>query len=107
MLVQYTVPGGGAPDAGAEDCITSVRRFWQSELGPPPSSSDSTSCLSRPALPRRLWRVVGWVDILLDVICGVESNEGGMSEDNNRCFSTLVFGAFSTGIFQHHCITPH
>jgi hypothetical protein len=37
------------------------------------ASSDSTSCLSRPALPRRQWRVVGWVDILLDVIGGVES----------------------------------
>jgi hypothetical protein len=32
---------------------------------------------------------------------------GGMSEDNDRCFSTLVLGAFSTGVFQHHCITPH
>jgi hypothetical protein len=38
-----------------------------------PLSSDSTSCLSRPSLPRRRWRVVGWVDILLDVIGGVES----------------------------------
>jgi hypothetical protein len=27
-----------------------------------------------------------------------------MSEDNDRCFSTLVLGAFSTGVFQHHCI---
>jgi hypothetical protein len=25
---------------------------------------------------------------------------GGMSEDNERCFSTLVLGAFSTGVFQ-------
>jgi len=32
---------------------------------------------------------------------------GGMFEDNDRCFSTLVLGAFSTGVFQHHCITPH
>jgi hypothetical protein len=32
---------------------------------------------------------------------------GGMSEDNDRCFSTLVLGAFSTGVFQHHCIAPH
>ena len=31
------------------------------------------SCLSSPALLRRRWRVVSWVDILLDVICGVES----------------------------------
>jgi hypothetical protein len=27
----------------------------------------------RPALQRRRWRVVSWVDILLDVIVGVES----------------------------------
>jgi hypothetical protein len=32
---------------------------------------------------------------------------GGMSEDNDRCFSTLVLGAFSTGVFRHHRITPH
>jgi hypothetical protein len=31
--------------------------------------------------------------------------EGGMSEDNDRCFSTLVLGAFSTGVFQHHSMT--
>jgi len=30
---------------------------------------------------------------------------GGMSEDNNRCFSSLVLGALSKGVFQHHCIT--
>ena len=38
---------------------------------------------------------------------GGKHTAGGMSEDNNRCFSTLVLGAFSTCIFQHHCITPH
>ena len=32
----------------------------------------STSGLSRPVLPRRLWRVVSWVDFLSDVISGVE-----------------------------------
>jgi hypothetical protein len=32
---------------------------------------------------------------------------GGMSEDHDRCFSTLVLGAFSTGVFQHQCSTPH
>jgi len=41
--------------------------------GPPSSTSSSTSCLFRPVLRRRPWRVVGWVDILLDVIGGVES----------------------------------
>jgi hypothetical protein len=40
--------------------------------GPPSSTSASTSCLSLPVLPRRLWRVVGFVGILLDVIGGVE-----------------------------------
>ena len=59
------------------------------------------------------------MDILLDVISGVESlflflqeqikdiiiiinAAGGMSEDHDRCFSMLVLGAFSTGVFQHH-----
>ncbi len=37
------------------------------------SMSASTSCLSRPVLPRRQWRVVGWVGILLDVISEVQS----------------------------------
>ena len=31
---------------------------------------------------------------------------GGMSEDNDRCFSTMVLGVFSTGVFQHHYINP-
>jgi hypothetical protein len=34
---------------------------------------DMCAALSRPVLPRRLWRVVGWVGFLSDVICGVES----------------------------------
>jgi hypothetical protein len=28
---------------------------------------------------------------------------GGMSEDHDRCFSTLVLGAFSTGVYQLGC----
>jgi hypothetical protein len=40
--------------------------------GPPSSTSASTSGLSRPVLPRRLWRVVSWVGFLSDVIGGVE-----------------------------------
>jgi hypothetical protein len=40
---------------------------------PPSSTSVSTSGLSRPVLPRRLWLVVGWVGFLSDVIGGVES----------------------------------
>jgi hypothetical protein len=37
------------------------------------STSDSTSCLSRPVLPRQLCRqFVGWVGFLLDMIGGLE-----------------------------------
>ena len=39
---------------------------------PPLSTSSSKSGLSRPVLPCRLWRVVGWVGFLSDVIGGVE-----------------------------------
>ena len=50
------------------------RNRWRPALrGPPSSTSASTSCLSRHVIPRRLWRVVGWLGILLDVIGGVES----------------------------------
>jgi hypothetical protein len=38
---------------------------------------------------------------------GEKQAAGGMSEDNDRCFLPLVLGAFSTGVFQHQCITPH
>jgi len=38
---------------------------------------------------------------------GGKSAAGGMSEDNDRCFSTLVLGAFSTGVSNTICITPH
>jgi hypothetical protein len=58
------VRGGGACRARS---VTTCTR------GPPSSTSDSTSCLSCPVLPRRLWRVVGWVGILVDVIGWVES----------------------------------
>jgi hypothetical protein len=37
---------------------------------------------------------------------GGKSAAGGMSKDNDRCFSTLVLGAFSTGVFQHHLRYP-
>jgi hypothetical protein len=74
--------GDGAPSAGAQDCIPSARRFWRVEL-----------------VSRR-----SWVDILLDVIGGVES---ALWEGCPGTTSTLVLGAFSTGVFQHHCITPH
>ncbi len=38
---------------------------------------------------------------VLDVIVGVES---GVSGDHDRCFSTLVLGAFSTGVFNTNAL---
>ena len=58
------------------------------------------------SLRRLLW-FVGWADILLDVIGGVESAlwEGSwMSEDHDRCFSILVLGAFSTSVFNTNAL---
>ena len=53
------------------------------------------------------WSV--WADILLDVIGGGssalrDSAAGGMSEDHDRCFSTLVLGAFSIGVFNTNAL---
>jgi hypothetical protein len=33
-----------------------------------------------------------------------KSLKGGMSEDYDRCFSILVFGAFSTGVFNTNAL---
>ena len=55
---------------GGDACHASVAAC---NGGPPLSTSASTSGLSRPVLPRRLWRVVGWVVFLSDVIGRVES----------------------------------
>jgi hypothetical protein len=67
--------------------------------GPPSSTSASTSCLSRPVLPSRQWRVVGWVGILLDVICGVESAlwEGCYPALTLALHSGIEFGRSRTG----------
>ncbi len=55
---------------GAEHASQSVSACSR---GQPSLTSASMSCLSRPVLPRRLWLVVCWVGILLDVMGGVES----------------------------------
>ena len=100
--------GDGTPGVGAEDCITSARRFGGLSSGDPPVIVRLDVVSFPPALPHRLWWDVCWVDILLDVIGeGGKRDAGGMSEDNDRCFSMLVLEAFSTGVFQHQCITPH
>ncbi len=59
-----------------EECLVLVRSGYACHAvgvgcarGPP----SSVSCLSLPALPRLLCRVVSWVGFLLDVIGGVES----------------------------------
>ena len=71
---------GPLPRAGAQlpvDCVLLLGGVAgvvaACNRGPPSSTSASTSGLSRPVLPRRLWRVVGWVGFLSDVIGGVES----------------------------------
>ena len=51
--------GGGWCWCGAAE--RSARSVVVCAWGSPSTTSASTSCLSRPVLPRRLWRVVGWV----------------------------------------------
>jgi hypothetical protein len=66
---------GGAPGAGVQDCITSARRFWRAELGSRSRCRPTRRRASpAPLFRARRWWVVGWVDILLDVIGGVESS---------------------------------
>ena len=56
----------------------------------------------------RLWRgrllTTGHLSSRHPVVVGAGDVVGGMSEDNDRCFSMLVL---LTVVFQHHCITPH
>ena len=64
------------PGAGAEDCITSARRLWRAPLV---SSAGRDRWSGKRAA-------------------------GGMSEDHDRCFSILVLGAFSTGVFNTNAL---
>ena len=54
-----------------------------------------------PRSLRRRWRVVSWADFSAgrDWWSG-KRPAGGMSGDHDRCFSILVLGAFSTGVFN-------
>ncbi len=65
-----------APGA-AEDCITSARKLWRARAEPEDGHrAIVVQLVVVPLLPSsqcRLWRVVCWADILLDVISGVES----------------------------------
>jgi hypothetical protein len=68
----FLLLGGGWCWYGAASNAT--RSVAACNRGPPSSTSASTSGLSSPVLPRRLWRVVCWVGFLSDVISGVESS---------------------------------
>jgi hypothetical protein len=113
--------GDGAPGAGAEDCITSTSRLRRAELGNPLRRRPTR----RRASPAQLFcvdsglfvvsartnkrhhhhRVVCWVDILLVVICGVES---AMREGCPRTMTGVsqcwFSGHFRQVFFKHHCI---
>ena len=94
-----------APGAGAEDCITSARLRGLRSLAALVVVRLIVVPLP-PRSPRRRCRVVGWADILLDAIGGVEIalREGCLCEDHDRCFSILVLGAFSTGVFNTNAL---
>jgi hypothetical protein len=96
--------GDCAPGAGAEDCITNARRLWRVELGGSPRRRP-TRCRASSLPPRSSALTVagcrlGGYSVGRDRWVGKRA-AGGMSEDHDRCFSTLVLGAFSTGVFQH------
>jgi len=92
--------GDGAPGAGAEDCITSARRLWRVELGSRPVvvRLDVVYFPPRSSAPTVAGCRLGGYPVGRDRWGGKRA-AGGMSEDNDRCFSTLVLGAFSTGVF--------
>ncbi len=66
--------GDGAPGAGAEDCITSAFRLWRAEFWSLPRRRPTRRRASTAPLFRADGDLLpGWVDILLDVIGGMES----------------------------------
>jgi hypothetical protein len=107
--------GDGAPGAGAEDVIKHTQRTAspaQRDFGglspgaapvvvrldvvplPPLSSAPTVAGCRLGGYPAgRDW----W---------GGKRAAGGMSEDHDRCFSMLVLGAFSTGVFQTPMLYP-
>ena len=95
--------------SGSQVLITRARRLWRAPLVSHPRRRP-TRCRASPA-QLSTQTVAGWLvwaDILLDVIGGVDSalREGcpKLSEDHDRCFSTLVLGAFSTGVFNTNAL---
>ena len=81
---------------------TSARRFWRVELGSRPRRRlDVVSFPPRSSAPTVAGCRLGGYPVGRD-LWGGERAAGGMSEDNDRCFSMLVLGAFLAGVFQHH-----
>ena len=84
-------------------------------LGSPSSTSALTSFLFCPVLLRRLWRVVGWVGILLDAISGVWRARCGSGvtprhDDDPFIVLTVSIGAdvwvessIMTGVYECWC----
>jgi hypothetical protein len=97
--------GDGTLGAGAEDCITNARRLCQVDLGSRPRLRPTRRrvfCTSFPPISSGQTVsgcLLGGYPVGRDQ-WGGKRTAGGMSEDNDRCFSTLVLGAFSTGVFN-------
>ena len=66
---------------------------------PPSSTSSSTSGLSRPVLPRQLWRVVGWVGFLSGVE-RVHINIGTWGLCDRLCLVLVCRGRYGLGGFS-------
>ena len=57
--------------------------------------------------PRRLWRVVGWVDILLDVICGMENTLWEGCQKTTTGVSQHWFSGHFQQVFFNTNTLPH
>ena len=94
-----------APGAGAEDCITIARRLWRAELVSRPRRRPTRRRVSPAPLsaPTVVGCRLGGYPAGRDRRSGKRA-AGGMSGDHDRCFSTLVLGALSTGVFNTNAL---
>ena len=86
--------GGGWCCYGAE--THAMRSVTACNRRPPSSTSSSTSGLSRPVLPRQLWRVVGWVGFLSGVE-RVHINIGTWGLCDRLCLVLVCRGRYGWG----------
>ena len=91
---------GDCTPGGAEDCITMTRSGLSSFAALVVDRLDVVPL--PPRSPRRRWRVVGWADILLDAIGGVES---ALREEYPRTMTGVSQYWFS-GHFRQVFSTP-